>query len=94
MDRIAERLRTAAEGVERATKMMADAKSARNQAAEGGSWPGYQGIEKMRTAEWYAADILDAAYRWRRAFHHGTREEIEIQEQCLLAILAEHPEVE
>jgi hypothetical protein len=93
MDRIAERLRTAAEGVERATQMMADAKSARNNAA-GDVDAKYAGLSKERTAEWHAADILEAAYRWRRAFHHGTREEIEIQEQCLLAILAEHPEVE
>lgn len=59
LDRIPERLRTAAEGVERATQMMADAKSQRNQAAEGGEWPGYQGISKESTAEWQGADIIE-----------------------------------
>lgn len=93
MDRIVERLRTSAEGVAKATQMMADAKSRRNQAAEGGEWPGYMGLEKEHTVEWHAAEIIEAAYRWRRAFHHGTREEIDLQEQCLLSQLADHPEI-
>ena len=59
LDRIPERLRTAAEGVARATQMMADAKSRRNQAAEGGEWPGYSGLKREQTAEWQAADLIE-----------------------------------
>lgn len=33
--------------------------------------------------------VRECADRWRRAFHHGTREEIDIQEQCLLDALAD-----
>ena len=58
LDRIPERLRTAAEGVERATQMMADAKSNRNQAA-GDVGANYQGLPKERTAEWQAADMIE-----------------------------------
>ena len=29
-------------------------------------------------------EVVEAAERWRRAFHHGTRDEIELQESCLL----------
>ena len=32
--------------------------------------------------------VIAAAQRWRRAFHHGTRDEIDIQEQCLLDVIA------
>ena len=62
LDRIPERLRTAAEGVERATQMMADAKSRRNQAAEGGDWPGYLGLKREQTAEWQAADLIEQLF--------------------------------
>jgi hypothetical protein len=58
LDRIPERLRTAAEGVEKATQMMADAKSKRNQAA-GDVGANYQGLPKERTAEWQAADMIE-----------------------------------
>ena len=58
MDRIPERLRTAAEGVERATQMMADAKSRRNQAA-GDVGACYSGLTKEQTTEWQAADIIE-----------------------------------
>lgn len=56
MDRIPERLRIAAEGVEKATQMMADAKSARNHAA-GDEGACYEGLQKERTAEWQAAEM-------------------------------------
>lgn len=29
-------------------------------------------------------EVFEAAKRWRRAFHHGSREEEDIAEQCLL----------
>lgn len=54
MDRIPERLRTAAEGVAKATQMIAEAKSKRN-----GDGACYSGLKKEQTAEWYAAEILD-----------------------------------
>lgn len=37
-------------------------------------------IERLR-------EVVETAKRWRRAFHHGTREEIDLQEQCLLQAL-------
>lgn len=58
MDRIPERLRTAAEGVARATQMMADAKSRRNRAA-GDAVACYEGLKKEQTAEWQAAAMLE-----------------------------------
>lgn len=58
LDRIPERLRTAAEGVAKATQMMAEAKSARNRAA-GDEGSCYGGIKKEQTAEWQAADKIE-----------------------------------
>lgn len=72
LDRIPERLRTAAAGVEMATKMMADAKSARNQAA-GDKDARYMGLRKEDTAEWQAADLIE---RLQKALAH-TRNRIE-----------------
>lgn len=58
MDRIPERLRCAAEGVAKATQMMADAKSKRNQAA-GDVGASYSGLKREQTAEWQAADMIE-----------------------------------
>ena len=58
LDRIPERLRTAAEGVAKATQAMADAKSRRNRAA-GDVGACYSGLDKELTAEWQAADELE-----------------------------------
>ena len=58
MDRIPERLRTAAEGVAKATQMMAEAKSQRNQAA-GDVGACYEGLKKEQTAEWQAAAMIE-----------------------------------
>lgn len=60
MDDLISRLRADAEATERATQMMADAKSARNQAAEGGEWPDYMGVKKENTSSWRAADKIEA----------------------------------
>lgn len=54
MDRIPERLRTAAEGVAKATQMMADAKSKRN-----GDGACYGGLKREQTAEWQAAAMIE-----------------------------------
>ena len=63
LDRIPERLRTAAEGVAKATQMMAEAKSARNQAASDvGAC--YGGIPKEHTVEWQAADEIERLHKW------------------------------
>lgn len=59
MDRIPERLRTAAEGVARVTQMIADAKSQRN-AAAGEPGAHYLGLEKEQTAEWQAAEMIES----------------------------------
>jgi hypothetical protein len=32
-------------------------------------------------------EVIKTARQWRRAFHHGTSEEIDLQEQCLLDAL-------
>ena len=58
LDRIPERLRTAAEGVAKATQMMADAKSRRNQEA-GDVGACYSGLKKEETVEWQAADMIE-----------------------------------
>lgn len=58
MDRIPERLRTAAEGVAKATQMMADAKSRRNREA-GDEGACYTGLKREQTAEWKAAELLE-----------------------------------
>jgi hypothetical protein len=34
-------------------------------------------------------EIVEAAKRWRRAYYHGTREEFDIQEQCLADAIAD-----
>lgn len=65
MDRIPERLRTAAEGVERATQMVADAKSQRNRAT-GDVNASYSGLKKEDTAEWQAAAMLEGAEMARK----------------------------
>lgn len=59
MDDLVTKLRKSAEGTARATQMLADAKSARNQAAEGGDWPSYQGLKPEQTTEWKAADEIE-----------------------------------
>ncbi len=62
LDRLPERLRQSAAATERATQMMADAKSARNQAAGDGD-ACYLGIKKEDTAEWQAADKIERLER-------------------------------
>lgn len=54
MDRIPERLRTAAEGVAKATQMMAVAKSERN-----GDGACYSGLKREETAEWKGAVMIE-----------------------------------
>lgn len=54
MDRIPERLRTAAHGVAKATQMMAEAKSKRN-----GDGACYSGLKKEQTAEWNGAALIE-----------------------------------
>lgn len=89
MDRIPERLRTAAEGVAKTTQMMADAKSARN-----GDGACYRGLRKEDTVEWQAADQLERLraaletivehYEWRR---HAERGELGEMGQNAIAAL-------
>jgi hypothetical protein len=54
MDSIPERLRTDAEGVAKATQMMADAKSKRN-----GDGACYRGLKPEETYQWQAADMIE-----------------------------------
>jgi hypothetical protein len=65
MDDLIERLRKGGEGTARATQMLADAKSHRNQAA-GDQDACYMGLTPEQTVEWKAADLIaqlrDALY--------------------------------
>ena len=74
MDRIPERLRSAAVGVARATQMMAAAKSERNRAA-GDNYANYSGLPKERTAEWQAADMIERYEAALRKIARGTEDE-------------------
>lgn len=40
-------------------------------------------IERLRA-------VVEAAERWRRAYHHGVREEQDLQERCLLDAVCEY----
>jgi hypothetical protein len=70
MDRIPERLRTAAEGVAKATQMMADAKSKRN-----GDGSSYSGLKPEQTAEWKAAEMIERYEAALRKIARGTADE-------------------
>ena len=56
--------------------------------AEDAAWVDYQWMKFRNRADNGLLEIEQCARRWARAFHHGTREEIALQEECLLAALA------
>lgn len=45
-------------------------------------------LDEAATEILASTDIVEAARRWRRAYHHGVREEQDIQEQLLLDAVA------
>lgn len=58
LDKLPERLRESARGTARASQMIADDKSARNQAA-GDVGACYEGLRPEQTCEWQGADEIE-----------------------------------